>query len=51
MMDEHMREKEIAKLQTEDDARRQDEARMMAKLNEIFDYSYDATEDGARKRR
>ena len=32
-MDEHMREKEMARIQADADARRQEEARMMAKLN------------------
>ena len=34
-MDEHMREKEMARIQADADARRQEEARMMAELNEI----------------
>ena len=32
-MDEHMREKEMARMQADEDAKRQEEARMMAKLN------------------
>ena len=49
--DEHMREKEMARIQADADARIQEEARMMAKLNGTFDYTDDVPEEVVHKRR
>ena len=49
-MDEHMREKEMARIQAEADAIRQEESRMIAKLNGTFDYTNDVSEEVDHKR-